>query len=116
MAVNLNLELIHPECSVGSWNFSKKWQVMSLMPVFVFASLALAVAVAGALCAHNHYVGARILRANPKFLVLGEGRKAGIAYKLKRALVKLRLACHRVSCLEQKEKQDIRSGKEAFQA
>jgi hypothetical protein len=28
---NLNMELIHPECSMEGWNFSKKWQVMSLM-------------------------------------------------------------------------------------
>ena len=84
---NLNLELIHPECSLDSWDFSKKWQVMSLMPIFVFCVLAVGVAIAGALCAYNHFVGEKILEANPGFLILGKGKKANAVYKLRRMLV-----------------------------
>ena len=31
-AFNPNLELVHPECTLGAWNFSKKWLVMIIMP------------------------------------------------------------------------------------
>jgi len=32
---NLNLELVHPECSLGSWNFSKKWMAGTYTRPFV---------------------------------------------------------------------------------
>lgn len=84
---NFNMELIHPECTMTDWNYSKKWMVMSLMPIFVFASLALAVAVAGVFAAYRHFVGKNIMKLNPNFLKLGEGQRAGMVYKVKRMLV-----------------------------
>ena len=84
---NLNLELIHPECSIGSWDSSKKWQVVSLMPFAVFTLLSTAVAGVGLVCAFNALAHAYFMRANPDFLKLGVGQTAGVGYKVKRLMV-----------------------------
>jgi len=85
---NLNLELVHPECSIGSWNFSKKWMVMSLSPFIIAGILTLSVLAGLLLHLFNEYPGAWILRANPHFLRIPDGHKRGSVHKLKYLLVK----------------------------
>ena len=84
---NLNLELLHPDCTLESWDFSGKWMWTSLMPViFLGISVAFIFTCAVRLAWHKT-VGLWIKKKHAGWLLAVEdGKKLTAVVKLRRAV------------------------------
>jgi hypothetical protein len=84
---NLNLELIHPDCTLESWDFSGKWMWTSLMPIIFLGVSAVFVLTCVARLAWHQTAGLWIKEHYGHWLMhVRDGQKLNALVKFRRAL------------------------------